>query len=224
MMYLFYLLRFENDIYQDGGTLVVWNYPSAMPSVEPSVEPSKQPSKKPSAKPSSKPSTKPSSKPSAMPLVKPSMLPSSTPSEQPSSNPSSSFIPSSTPSAVPSVRPSTVSTTCKWVLYNANLDFNITTIKMDQTFRFTSIGTNILSVRIETPSNTRRVVFSWRENKTTVTSTDNTFPFYMGQSTGEDAFPVKYLSTNGIKTVTATVTSKAGKLIGTSTIKFMMVR
>ena len=141
-----------------------------------------------------------------------------------SSSPSSSSIPSSSPSLSPSsspskvasLQPSTFSSTLKWVLVNANTTVDIGPIMMDQIFSVGTIGSRNLSLRLETPYTSGRVVFRWIDKYGSIdTRTARTIPF---------VFQGRYLSTRSIKVFNATIFSAAGVLIGTSTIRFIMIR
>lgn len=164
-----------------------------------------------------------SHQPSVMPSVTPSLVPSSSPSASemppistgPSLTTSISALPSIASSAQPSLGPQ-----LKWVLVNAEQDIDISQIMMNQTFLFSTIGTKRLSIRLEAPSITTRVIFRWHNNGRTVTNTENTSPYFMNRNIGKNAFSVRYLETVGIKTVNATITDVTGGLIGTLTIRF----
>lgn len=202
--------------------------PSAMPvTTSPSTSPSAAPvTAVPSESPSSVPVTAvPSRSPSLMPVTAaPSTSPSAAPiTAVPSMLPSAAPI-TSAPSGKPSLRLSGTPV-FKWILVNADKDTDIGTINMNQVFSFRLIKTKDLSVRLDAPWNTKQVVFTWRldSGSRLIKSIENTFPFYMSQNNKNNAFPVTYLKSVGMKTINATVTSSSGDIIGTATIQFQMI-
>lgn len=139
-----------------------------------------------------------------------------------SSAPSVSSAPST--SVAPSVSP-TVAPLFTWFLVNADKDVDISKLSMNQVLSFSGIGTKLLSTRLETPSNTKRVVFTWREDSGVVkTNTEIFAPFYMNRNNKTDAFTVRYLRSVGTKTVNATMKDSSGIVIGTSTIRFDLIK
>jgi hypothetical protein len=127
--------------------------------------------------------------------------------------------PSASPSAAPTPAP-----LFKWILVNAYADVDWSVIKMDQVFSFSTIGSTKLSARLETPATTKKVVFTWKDDRGRInTNTEINSPFYMGRNNRTDAFPVRYLGTPGTKIVNATMKDVSGNIIATSTIRFVMV-
>jgi hypothetical protein len=106
-------------------------------------------------------------------------------------------------------------------LTNTKLARDIGPITSKKIFTLKQTGTD-LTLRVDVPSTTSTVLFSWNEGKVSKTLKETAAPYLMGSNLGITYYVVPYLQSAGKKTVTITCTDSTGKQIAKSTIAFTM--